>query len=121
MSSDDLVFLRAKLSIARFFPDAQDLINFIAETFTNRISDGQAIGDIADVYGKTIDEQKIAAAAKTILAQQGATEEVTKTIDGLTQDERMVLAQYLGIQNLVASNNTQYQDFLNNFIGQSLG
>jgi hypothetical protein len=29
MSADDLIFLRAKLSIARFFPDVQNLLNFI--------------------------------------------------------------------------------------------
>ena len=38
MSSDDLLFLRAKLSIARFFPDAQQLLNFIATTFSQRIT-----------------------------------------------------------------------------------
>ncbi|MEI6118707.1 MAG: hypothetical protein WCP92_05800 [bacterium] len=38
MSADELVFLRAKLAIARFFPDAQELVTFIGETFANRIS-----------------------------------------------------------------------------------
>ena len=70
MSADDLVFLRAKLSIARFFPDAQQLLNFIGETFTSRIPNGQVIGDIADVYGKTVDEAKIFGAAQSIIAQQ---------------------------------------------------
>ena len=70
MSEDDLVFFRAKLSIARFFPDSQELLNFIGETFTNRISDGKVIGDIADVYGKTIDENKIFTTAQMVLAQQ---------------------------------------------------
>jgi len=70
LSADDLVFLRAKLSVARFFPDAQTLLNFIGETFTNRIANGLVIGDIADVYGKTVDENKIYSVAQTILAQQ---------------------------------------------------
>jgi len=70
MSADDLVFLRAKLSIARFFPDAQQLLNFIGETFTSRISNGQVIGDIADVYGKDIDENKIFSVAQQVLSQQ---------------------------------------------------
>ena len=56
MSADELVFLRAKLSIARFFPDAQTLLNFIGETFSSRINNGKVIGDIADVYGKTVDD-----------------------------------------------------------------
>lgn len=70
LSVDDLVFLRAKLSIARFFPDAQELVNFIAETFTNRIANGKAIGDIADVYGKIVDEKKIFDAASMVQEQQ---------------------------------------------------
>ncbi|MEI6774622.1 MAG: hypothetical protein WCL18_07745 [bacterium] len=70
MSTDELVFLRAKLSIARFFPDAQELLNFIGETFANRIGNGEVIGDIADVYGKTIDVSKVFATAQKILAQQ---------------------------------------------------
>lgn len=69
-SEDDLVFLRAKLSIARFFPDAQDLLNFIGETFTSRINDGKVIGDIADVYGKIVDENKVFTTAQTVLAKQ---------------------------------------------------
>jgi hypothetical protein len=70
MSADELVFLRAKLSIARFFPDAQTLLNFIGETFASRISNGEVIGDIADVYGKTIDQNKVIVTAQAVLASQ---------------------------------------------------
>jgi len=121
MSEDDLVFLRAKLSVARFFPDAQNLLNFIGETFASRIGNGQVIGDIADVYGKSVDETKIFTVAQTVLTQQWASEELSKTIDGLSQDERLILTQYLGLINLVKSNNPQYQEFVNNILSQSLG
>jgi hypothetical protein len=70
MTTDELVFFRAKLAIARFFPDAQELLNFIGETFASRIANGQVISDIADVYGKTIDEAKIFSTAQQILASQ---------------------------------------------------
>jgi len=121
LSYDELVFLRAKLAIARFFSDAQELVNFIAEVFTQRVSDGQAIGDIADVYGKIIDQAKTLNAANIILTQQGASEELQAVIEELTQDERMILMQYLGLYNLLNANNPQYSEFLNNIIGQSLG
>jgi len=121
MSEDELVFLRAKLSIARFFPDAQELLNFIGETFTNRIANGEAVGDIADVYGKTVDELNILMAAQMILEGQWLSQEITKTIEWLSQDERIVLVQYLGLVNLIKTNATQYQESLNNIIGQSLG
>jgi hypothetical protein len=121
MSADELIFLRAKLSIARFFPDAQELLNFIAETFTNRVSDGQVIGDIADIYGKSVDEKALFEIAGKVLANQGTSEDIATTIETLSQDERMILSQYLGIRNLVTSNSPQYQEVLNNIIGQSLG
>jgi len=121
MSADDLVFLRAKLAIARFFPDAQELVNFIANVFTSRVGDGQAISDIADVYGKIIDQAKVLEAANYVLSQQGVSEEIQQVIEGLSQDERTILSQYLGLYNLLNSGNQQYQEYLNSIIGQSLG
>jgi len=41
MSRDELVYLRAKLAVARFFPDAQQLIGFIGDLFAQRIITGQ--------------------------------------------------------------------------------
>ena len=121
MSEDELVFLRAKLSIARFFPDAQELLNFIWETFANRIGDGQVIGDIADVYGKNVDETKIFSVAAKVFEQQWASAELSTTIEWLSQDERLILMQYLGLVNLAKAQNPQYQEFVNSILGQSLG
>lgn len=120
-TADELVFLRAKLSIARFFPDAQQLLTFIGETFANRVSDGKAIGDIADVYGKIIDEQKVLTIAQKILAQQNTPDELTKNVELLSQDERLILTQYVGLVNLLKANNPQFQQFVNSIIEQSLG
>ncbi len=122
MSADELVFLRAKLSIARFFPDAQQLLNFIGETFASRIANGEVISDIADVYGKTIDASKVFILAQQLLAQQWAAPDALKTsIDALSQDERLILTQYMGLVNLLKANNPQYQDFVNSILSQSLG
>lgn len=121
MSEDELVFLRSKLAIARFFSDSQELLNFIGEVFTQRVGDGQAIGDIADVYGKIIDERKVLDAANIIVAKQQTSEEMQQVVEQLTQDERMILTQYLGLYNLLNANNPQYSEFLNSIISQSLG
>jgi len=121
LSSDELVFLRAKLSIARFFSDAQELLNFIAEIFTQRVANGEAIGDIADIYGKVVDVEKIFQTANTVLAQQLEVEGMQQVVEGLSQDERMILMQYLGMYKLLSANNPQYSEYLNNIIGQSLG
>ena len=122
MSADELVFLRAKLSIARFFPDAQQLLNFIGETFASRIANGEVIGDIADVYGKTINASKVFTLAQQLLAQQWtAPDELKTSIAALSQDERLILTQYMGLINLLKANNPQYQDFVNSILNQSLG
>ena len=63
LSHEDLILVRAKLSVARYFKDSDNYINFIANTFVQRLNDGKAIGDIADVFGKVIDENKVKAAA----------------------------------------------------------
>jgi hypothetical protein len=120
MDADALVLLRAKLAIARFFPESQQLVTFIADTFTKRLSDGSAISDIADVYGKTIDETKVLQAA-VMLIQQKNMEQAQALIATLTQDERLILAQYVGLVNLANAQNTQYQEYLNSLMGQSLG
>jgi len=71
MTADELVFLRAKISIARFFPqEMQQLLNFIGETFASRIENGKVIGDMADVFGKPVDEAKVFAIAQQLIAQQ---------------------------------------------------
>jgi hypothetical protein len=41
MNRDQLVYLRAKLAVARFFPDAQELISFIGNVLAQRIITGQ--------------------------------------------------------------------------------
>ena len=43
------------------------------------------------------------------------------TIETLSQDERLILLQYVGLVNLVKANNPQYQEFVNNILSQSLG
>jgi hypothetical protein len=43
MTAEDLIFTRSKLAIARYFPDANQYINFIATTLSSRLENGLAI------------------------------------------------------------------------------
>jgi hypothetical protein len=95
LSDDQLIFLRAQLSIARFFPQQPELANFIANVFTSRVQNGAAIGDMADVYGKDIDEAKVLTVAKAWMSARGASSQIESLVAELDQEERFVLAQYL--------------------------
>lgn len=120
LNADQLLLLRAKLSIARFFPHSPELTNFIANVFSNRMQNGAAIWDIADIYGKEIDEAKVLTVAKAWSTARGASPQVTSLIKELTQDERLILAQYLAIYNMMQSNQQQYQATVQNLLKQSL-
>lgn len=109
------------MSIARFFPDAQQLIGFVGTQFANRIANGKAVGDIADVYGKIIDESKVTNMAAQWIAQKSSPEEMQKTLGGFTQEERFVLAQYLGLYNLASTQDPKLQELINNILSESLG
>jgi hypothetical protein len=119
-SADDIIMLRAKLAIPRFFPNAQELVDFISTTFTQRMTNGEAIGDIANVYGMTVDEDKILDVAVALL-KQGDPEQTQTKIQNLSENEKMILTQYVGLVNLLNSQNPQYQEYVNNILSQSLG
>ncbi len=117
---DDLVFLRAKLGVARFFPDSEELISFIGNTLVERIANGQAVGDIADVFGKIIDEGKVLAATQQALNAQRNPAQLAEVVSGLTQDERFILSQYLGIYNMLRQNSPQFGETINQILSQSV-
>ncbi|MFZ2150417.1 MAG: hypothetical protein WAZ12_04565 [Candidatus Absconditicoccaceae bacterium] len=122
MTDDQILFLRTKLAVARFFPDSNQLIQFIADTFSQRIINGEAIGDIADIMGKQIDENKLLPIAQSYIEKQETPEQTQAKIKELNQDERNVLGQYLGLYNILqAGNQEQYGQALNSLLGQSLG
>jgi hypothetical protein len=124
-SKDELIKLRAKLSIARFMPEREQLITYIMKKFDERMTNGQAIGDIADVFGKAIDENKVNTAVLTYLNQQGKiSQELTDLVKSLTQHERFVMLQYISLMNMRNNQSSaqQYQQAVNqNIIGQSIG
>lgn len=122
LSKEDLLLTRAKLAVARYFQDANTYINAIANIFAKRIETGKAIGDIADVYGKGINEQKVASVAQQLLESGQVTAQMLETMtSNLSQDERTILLQYINLFQLYKSGNSQLQNAINNILGQSLG
>jgi len=106
------------LAAARFVPDSNDLVNGVAQILNNRISQGEGIGDIADIYGKQISEGKVVNTINVFLSNP---QSAPAMVESLTQDERFVLVQYLNLyQSLQQNNMQQYQEILNNIMMTSL-
>jgi len=60
--------------------------------------------------------------AQKWMAGTASPQDMQKEIENLTQDERFILAQYLGLFNIVKSGDQeQIQGIVNNILGQSLG
>jgi len=119
MSTDQLSFVRAQLWVARFFPNSQQLMWFVANTFSQRMANGQALGDIADVYGKIVNINKLLQVASK-MANWDRSSATHDLIMALTQDEKMVLAQYMWLLGIMKSNTEQYQNAVRNLVSQSL-
>ncbi len=118
-NDDDLALLRARLATVRFRGNQEQMIQALSQMFTERVANGEALSDIADIYGKIIDED----ALKWLLAkaQTQGFPSIAGDIKELSQDERFVLLNYL---NLVTTYNQQPQQFpsvANGVITQSLG
>ncbi len=120
-TGESLLNTRARLAVARFFPDTvNNMVQFMGQMFTARMANGLAIGDMADIIGKIIDEQKLLQVAQAVInGSNPAT--LTQAIDELTQDERIVLVQYLNMYTMLRQDNQQYMQTLNQLLWQSVG
>lgn len=120
-TGESLLNTRSRLAVARFFPDTvNQMVQFVGQTFTVRMGNGLAIGDIADIIGKTIDEQKLLQVAQAVINGSNPTE-LTQAIEQLTQDERTILIQYLNLYTMLRQDNQQYMQALNQLLSQSIG
>ncbi len=121
ISDEEIILLRSKLAVARYFQDVNNYVNFISKIFIERIDTKEVIGDIADVYGKVIDENKVTTAATTLLEAWSVTPQLLQSITkAMNQDERIILSQYLWIVNLKKSNSEKLPEIVNSMLSQSL-
>ena len=114
MDKEKLVYLRAQLSAARYMDNANDLINNIATIFYNRFLNWEAIQDIADVYWKQIEYWKVFNAVNVFIQAPQSLPQIAST---LTQDEKIILIQYI---NMYRSNASQFQEYLSNILYNSI-
>lgn len=78
---------------------------------------GEAIQDIADMFGKQIRPEVVFPAASAILAQNKISPDA---LTGTTRDEKEVLVQYLSLYNMMKTNVAQYQQSASAILQQSI-
>lgn len=96
-SQDELLLLRAKMAVAKFFHEDLNLLNTMFQIFQQRIANGKGISDLANIFGKQLSEEKLLNAVQTILTGK------TPQLNEFSQDERLVLSQYLSLYKLMTS------------------
>ena len=81
------------------------------------MANGKAIDDIASILGKEVDAKKLQGISTSILSQNKL---LGDAITNLSNDEKTVLVQYLGLYNIMKTNQQQYQQAINGFLQQSV-
>ena len=94
MDKESLIYLRAQLAAARYMDNINDLAYWIINILASRLSIWEAIQDVADVYWKEIDFGKIYNTMDVYLRNRNSFPQMVST---LTQDERIVLIQYINL------------------------
>lgn len=112
-----IALARARIATARFWQNGQQLIGLIQSIFTERMANGDAIEDIADVFGKDIESDKLKAiATKLVAAGQLDALTIAQYTKDLNQDERLILGQYMQLLQLLKSNKAQFDQSVTNLI-----
>lgn len=95
LTSEEIILTRAKMAVLQYFNDANSIFLSISNIFMSRImwDPEWGIEDIANIYWLEIDKKKVADAANKYVGWQYN----SSTIEDLTQDERIVLINYLNI------------------------
>jgi len=116
----DKTQFRSKMALIRFFPDTYWYSQYLTQKiFVSRMQDGRAIQDIADAYWKIIDFNKVLWYAQKIETSYNI--ELEKELNtNLTQDEIIVLGQYVSWLSAFKSSNPQnIQQFVSQILNVS--
>ena len=113
MSADQQVMTRARMAIPRFWWANNVHITNIEETAVSRIGNGLFINELAQVMGKQVRADLL----QELVMSSNVREQ---DVEALTQDERAVLAQFIGLVQLANSQPDQLRNQLRNLINQSI-
>lgn len=95
LSDDDLILIRAKLAVAKFFITQQDtsLLEHISHIFVKRmlnLSSPEGLDDLATILNKKINAQELLTKIASLSSGQS-------DLSTLSDDEKLVLSQYLAV------------------------
>ena len=120
MNKEELIYLRAQLAAARYMDNANDLINWIWDIFNSRLINWDVIQDVADVYGKQIELWKVIN-TMNVYIKNWNTQSLSQMVSTLTQDERIMLIQFMNLYHLAQNQDpSQYQSFVNSIFSTSI-
>jgi hypothetical protein len=112
---ENLILLRAKLMGIRYFSEEVNMLfSQIWNLFVQRIMQGDGIQDIASMLGLEVNETNIRSALSSIFQW------TFKSVESLSQDERMVLIQYYNIFKSFSENNTMGEEIVQNLLLNSV-
>ncbi len=119
---EQLLVERAKMSSARYFPNSQAYAAAAADLFVSRMRTYEAMQDIADIIGKEIRADKIIPIARRLAGgvKQEEYAEVQASMSDLTNDEKFVVQQFVSILQAQTQNPTQFRQYVNSLISQSI-
>ena len=117
-TEDDIILLRSKMAVMKYFYTDSDLLQTLFEIFQERILTWEGIWDIANMLWKEVDEVKLISIVNWLLQKKYNVNDIS----WLTQDERLVLAQYWWVLQLISDSSlrTQAQEWLTKLFQNSL-
>ena len=119
VDDEEVSMMRARLATARYRGNSQQFVDVIGKIFTSRIENGQAMWDLADMYGKVVDQAKLMQLVSEISSKgYNAAKDKIKL---LNQDERFVLVSYLGILSQYNQNPSGFTQTANSIVSSSVG
>lgn len=118
LTDEDITLIRAKMSVLKYFNDANYLFSNVVNMFISRLMSNPQdwIEDLANIYWLEIDSGKVANVANKVIGSYQNWNPINWFAKGLTQNEKNVLISYMNIYLWY----TQWgEDSIGNFI-QSL-
>ena len=118
LTDEDITLIRAKMSVLKYFNDANYLFSNVVNMFISRLMSNPQdwIEDLANIYWLEIDSGKVANVANKVISSYQNWNPINWFAKGLTQNEKNVLISYMNIYLWY----TQWgEDSIGNFI-QSL-